>query len=443
MKEARSPNLPGRTECAAYALPALPLAALALPLYVIVPTFYSDVVGLPLAAVGVVLLAIRVFDAFADPLFGWLADRFSSRLGRRRGFFLLSLPLTAASAFMLFWPPGDAGLGYLGFWGALVSVGYTWTVLPYTAWGAELSDDYKRRSVIAAWRESATLVGTLLAIGLPFAIGLQTHDGVNGLAVVAVLVAVCLPLAGMVAALAVPEPIDRSTRNLRFSESLGFIGRNDAFLRLIVAFLLNGLANAIPATLFLYFVSDRLGSPELRGPFLFLYFLSAIAGVPLATLSARRLGKHRAWCLAMVLACLVFSLAGFLDHGDLYAFGAICIVTGILLGFDLVLPPAIQADVIDNDTAASGAQRSGFYFGAWSLATKLSLAGAVGMVFPLLSMVGFEPGDAANGTSALGALAILYAWLPILPKAVAIGLMWNFPIGEVEQQELRRRIADG
>ncbi len=118
-----------------YALPAFPLAALALPLFVIVPTFYSEVMGLPVAAVGGALFAIRLLDAASDPIFGWLADRWNGVGGRRRGFFLASIPLTAVAAFMLFWPPQTIGLGYLLIWGGLLSLGFTWSSLPYTAWG--------------------------------------------------------------------------------------------------------------------------------------------------------------------------------------------------------------------------------------------------------------------------------------------------------------------
>ena len=96
-----------------YALPAVPLAAIALPLYIIVPSFYAASFAIPLEAIGAVLLAIRLIDAVTDPVFGWLADRVSLPIGRRRGFFLASLPLTALSAFMLFWPPTDAGLLHL------------------------------------------------------------------------------------------------------------------------------------------------------------------------------------------------------------------------------------------------------------------------------------------------------------------------------------------
>lgn len=428
---------------AAYALPAIPLAALALPLYIIVPTFYADSFGLSLAAIGTVLLLIRLFDAVTDPLFGWLADRFNSRLGRRRGFFALSLPVTAIAAFMLFWPPDNAGIGYLALWGAAISVGYTWSVLPYTAWGAELATDYSGRARVAGWREGATLVGTLVAIALPFAIGLERGEGLDGMAAMALATLLLVPICGTAAIAFVPEPRNATKRRLRLGEGLRFIVRNRPFVRLVAAFLLNGAANAVPATLFLYFVSDRLGAEAQRGPLLFLYFLCGVAGVPLAIYAASRFGKHRAWCCAMIGACAIFLCAGFLGQGDIVPFAIICALTGLLLGFDLSLPAAIQADVIDYDTAGSGEQRSGTYFAVWSLATKLALALAVGIVFPVLALAGFEAGRTdPQPDGALFALSALYAWLPILPKLAAVALMWNFPLGEHEQKELRRRIDD-
>jgi len=257
------------------------------------------------------------------------------------------------------------GYRILALWGALLSVGYTSTLLPYTAWGAELSTDYRGRSVVSAFREGATLIGTVVAVVLPFAVGLDDTGGFHGLAAVAVLTIVLLPAAGLLAVKTVPEPVNRSTIRLTFANSLGFVAGNRPFVRLVVAFLLNGFANAIPATLFLYFVSERLGASELRGPLLFLYFLCGIVGVPLAVWVASKAGKHRTWCGAMTVACVFFAFAGLLGSGDIVPFALICGATGVLLGFDLALPPAIQADVIDYDTARSGEQRSGLYFAAW------------------------------------------------------------------------------
>ena len=425
----------------AYGLPAMPVAALTLPLYVVVPTFYSETVGLPLAMVGAILVAVRLFDAVNDPLFGWLGDRMGNGFGRRRTMVALALPVTAFAAWKLFAPPPDATGAYLGLWMAILTAALSAMLLSWSAWGAELAGGYRERSRITGWRESFTVIGTLAAIAIPFAMSEGDDIGREGMAALGLAVAGSLMVFGALSLLAVPEPVDHSVTRLALRQSLAAMAANKPFLRLIIAYFVNGLANGIPATLFLYFVSARLGAPDMRGPLLFLYFFCGLAGVPAATWLAGRIGKHRAWSFAMILACAVFAFAPLIGTGDIVAFGAVCIVTCFVLGFDLALPPSIQADVIDADTAASGAQRSGIYFAAWSLATKLSLAAGAGIAFPLLSLSGFDPAaGAANSSSSLFVLAALYAWAPVGLKLLAVALMWSFPLDEAGQAEARQRI---
>lgn len=424
----------------AYALPAIPIAALGLPLYSLVPTYYTETLGLPIASAGWALLIVRLFDAITDPLVGYAADRIRPAFGRRRLLFLLSLPVASFSALMLYWPPAGAGVAWLALWGMMTSLGFTLAAVPYSAWGAELVADYHGRTRLTALREGMTLLGTLLAIVLPFAIGFE-QTGFSGLAALGVSVCVLILAFGVFAVWRVPEPTDATRHILPLKEALACLARNRPFVRLIAAFFLNGLANGIPATLFLYFVSARLELPDMRGPLLFLYFLTAIAGVPIAARISGRIGKHRAWSIAMIIACGVFSIAPLLSPGALVPFALICMVTGLLLGFDLSLPPSIQADVIDADTALSGEQRSGFYFAAWGLATKLSLAAGVGLIFPLLGFFGFDPAIGAdNDGDALFALAAAYAWIPVALKLLAVGLMWNFPLDEAAHNALRAGI---
>src|SRR3954452_11319629 len=93
-----------------YALPAIPIAAMTLPLYIIVPTFYSETLGLSLGAVGAALLVVRIMDAVSDPLIGWASDRWRPAFGRRRSFFLMALPVASMACVMLFWPPEKPGV---------------------------------------------------------------------------------------------------------------------------------------------------------------------------------------------------------------------------------------------------------------------------------------------------------------------------------------------
>lgn len=433
-----SPALPLRT-LALYGLPALPLAALTLPLYLVVPTFWAEAMGLQLASIGAILLAIRLFDAVNDPLIGWAADRWPARNRRKAWLAAGAIPAVVA-CWALFWPPPGAGAAWLAASAAALSIGYTALVLPLSAWGAELSGNYDERSRIVAWREGFVVAGTLLAISLPFAIGWKDPAGLHGLALVAIMVAVLLPLAALAAIAFVPEPKTPATGgHAGLLSGLEAMQGNQHFVRLVGAFFVNSLANALPATLFLLYAGRLLGADAARGPLLMLYFACAVAGMPLWNWLAKRWGKNRAWSLAMLASCALFLPAAFLGEGDVAAFAAICVLTGLCLGADLVLPSSMQADVIETDRLATGQSRAAFFFSAWSLATKGALALAVGIAFPLLDWAGFSA--AGDGREGMWALAALYAAAPVALKLVAIAMMWSFPLDAAELDRLRREAA--
>ena len=130
---------------AAYALPAFPLAALGLPIGVFIPPLYAEHTALALGLVGTLLFVSRIGDVFTDPTFGLIADRMRPRLGRRRFWMLLSVPVLMYSVWKLFHPPADAGALYLVVWLSLVYIGYTMAFLSHLAWGAELSGLYDYR----------------------------------------------------------------------------------------------------------------------------------------------------------------------------------------------------------------------------------------------------------------------------------------------------------
>jgi Na+/melibiose symporter-like transporter len=142
----------------------------------------------------------------------------------------------------------------------------------------------------------------------------------------------------------------------------------------------------------------------------------------------------------MLWASAAFVWVPLLGPADLWAFALICALSGIALGADLALPASLQADVVDLDWLASGRRRTGLFFAFWSMTTKLSLALAVGIAFPLLSLAGFEAGG-ANSDRALATLAALYGLLPVAIKLAATALVWNFPITEATLAEVRARLA--
>lgn len=434
-------SAPSWRTLAAYGAPGLPLAALTLPVYVLLPAFYLSHTSLGQAAIGFILLFIRVFDGFTDPVAGYLSDRTPAAWGRRRVWMLAALPLCCLSVWMVFVPPPDAGAVYFAGWMAALTVGWTMMIVPYNAWGAELTADYAARNRVTAVREGLIVAGTLLALILPAVVNGGGGVQAEGLETLALFVIASLIVAVLLCAAFVPDRAPASTAGLSFREGLPFVRANRPFRRLILAFFLNGFANGLPASLFILFVAHVLMRPDMQGPLLILYFLCGVISIPLWVWLAGRYAKHLVWCGAMLWACAFFLLTPFIAHeGGLIGFAIICVLTGFALGADLTLPGSIQADVIDADEAESGVQRAGLYFAFWGVATKLALAAGIGLSFPALDFAGFAPDLARQPDAALWTLIALYSVVPVALKLGAIALMRGFPIDRAMHDALRARI---
>lgn len=427
-----------------YGLPALALAIPTIPVYVQLPSFYATEIGLSLGAVGGALLAARLLDVVTDPLIGVLSDARPTRFGRRKPWIALGALLGGYAMMQLFLPPPGAGPAYLLLWAALLYLGWTLVAIPYAAWGAELSADYHERARITSLREGASLLGVLaagalLAGGPQF--GWSPADTQASVGFAAILIGA--PTLALLLWL-VPETREPAVGPVspKLGALLGGLQRNPPFLRLILAWLLNGLANGLPAALFPLYLRHVLQVGEhLQGMLIFAYFASGIAAIPLWLRLSRRIGKHRSWCAAMLLCCAAFILVPFLAPGEWQLFLVVCLVTGAALGADLALPPALQADVVDYDSWKFGRPRAGLLFALWSMASKLALAAAVGIAFPALDLLGFDATAAENTPRALLSLVVIYALVPVVIKLITVTLVWNHPLTSRRHRAIRHRLA--
>ncbi|OSQ39346.1 MFS transporter [Thalassospira mesophila] len=453
-----------------YALPALAAAIPTIPAYVLLPSLYGDTLGLGLTLTGLVFFAVRVIDMITDPLVGYLSDRSQSRKPWVAG----GAVIAGIGIWFLFNPPLLPSAFYLFGWATVLFVGWTMFQVPYLAWGAELSGDYKQRSRITALREGAGLIGILFAGGLPvlFSVNGPLEQTSLLATVTIVLGAITVPLiivfvpdvlrnvvvqSGRVVACpvssvssAAPAPRDRPVALPAPSQWAG-LWQNRLFVRLLAAWLINGLANGVPAVCFPLFVKYGLGLGQRdQNVLILLYFACAVVAMPVWVIASGRVGKHRVWCGAMVMAIAAFAFVPVLGNGDFVGFAVICALTGAALGADLALPPAIQADVDDWDRYRFGIRRTGLLFALWNMTNKLAMAIAAGVAFPVLGYLGLTKtggvdvaaGDVSDPhAQALFMLLVIYAVIPIVLKMIAVVMMWRFPLGARHQSALRRRLA--
>lgn len=400
----------------AYGLLGLPLAFVALPLYVLLPHHYASAFGMPLATLGAVLLGARLFDAGIDPLLGRWSDRlFARSLRAVWAVGAVSALVLTLGLIGLFYPV-RTGPQTLAAWALgcllITCTAFSQLSIAHQAWGARLGGDELQRGRIAAWREAFGLAGVVLASVLPGLFGLPVMLAVFGAAMTL----------GWLAWTRAPHPPAHDAARAD-SASLWRPWRCAPFRRLLAAFMLSGIASAVPATLVLFFVQDRLRATPTQEPlFLGTYFVCAALSIPLWLKAVALWGLARTWLAGMLLSVAVFVSVVGLGAGDIGAFVIVCALSGAALGTDLALPGALLAGVI----AAQGdsGRHEGAYFGWWNFATKLNLALAAGLALPLLGMLGYSPGT--RGPEALRALTMAYALLPCALKLVAAAVLAHF-----------------
>ena len=395
-----------------YGALGLPLAFVELPLYVLLPNYYASHYGVPLALLGAVLLAARLVDAISDPLIGRWADALFARspgqafrwlaiaaIGLALGFRALFFPPVQGATDLLWWCAGGLAITYLSFSTVMVI---------HQAWGARLAGDEVQRAQIVAWREGLALVGVMVASGLRTLAGLDLGTWAF----------IGLLLAGVVLLAGAPGSGKPRVEGPRASMWLPW--STPAFRRLLAIYLFNGIASAVPATLVLFFIQDRLDVPAQQGLFLGSYFAAAAVAIPIWVKIVARHGLARTWLAAMGLAIVTFGWATRLGSGDVAGFTIVCLTSGIALGADLTLPSAMLTGVIQR--AGHSQHAEGSYTGWWSFATKLNLALAAGLALPALQAFGYAAG--VHDAAALAALSAAYCLLPCGLKLVAAGILY-------------------
>ena len=434
----------------AYGLPALPLASLYFSIYVLIGEFYFKNYGLALSIIGSIFIIIRLFDAFTDPIMGYISDNFPLRFGKRKPWVLIGGILFIFSTWMLFVPIYQSvDVEYFFFWLFISAIGWTIAYAPYYAMGAELSMDYLERSKVTFCRELFTILGIIFA-SLLYSISFDFDNkifksgiGSNiGLFQICIFSSVFFVLSMFLFLLSKSNSKEVSydkNNILNIFEIFISLKKQKLMRKLLFSHFINGLANGLPPALFVFYVNSVLKSPEFTGILLFLYFLGALVGVPLWIFISNKLDKHRVWCYAMVYSCFIFIFVLFLEEYDLIFFAIICILSGLALSADLAIPSSIQADIIDLEYLKTGKRLTGQFFAFWGLVSKAAIAISTGVALILLDIIGFKS-DENNGKNILFAVSFIYAGLPIILKMFSIYLMWNFKLDKKTHSEILEKI---
>jgi GPH family glycoside/pentoside/hexuronide:cation symporter len=417
---------------------------LGVPVFVYLPRFYTDSLGVSLTALGALFLAGRLFDAISDPMVGAWSDRLRSRWGRRKPFIALgSLPLVVA-AFCLYSPPQIQGTEATWWFGAFFFLTFwfaTVVFVPYKALGPELSHDYDERTSIFALRDSFLMGGTLLAAAGPALIewwmGLD-HDGPDQRTLYLTYVGAVVPITLLTTwwcARQVKEDKPRPRARIGIWEAVKQALQNRPFYILLAAYTIVALGSNLPPVLLEYFATYVLGRPELVPYVLGGYFLAGMLAMPLWVKLSRRWSKKAAWVCAMLATIVPFAPVYLLDPEQITLFmvATCCAGTG---GVAMIaLPASIQADVIDYDELRTGQRREGLFISLWSIAEKSAYALGVGLALPILDAFGYVPNQ-PQSQEVVQVLRVLYVLVPCVCFLVGIVVGLAYPLSRRRHAEV-------
>lgn len=400
--------------------------------------YFTDVVGLAPAFLGVLFMVARIWDAANDPMAGWLIDNTRTRIGKFRPWILAGTLSNTVVLVVLFSNPGVRGAGQYVFYSVVYILwGMTYTLEDISYWSMipALADDEGERNTISVIPRVFAAAGNIAvgSLGLavvsafgkvaPGALPTQAQQS-RGFFWLAVLIGAVFVVTNVITVLFVKEKVVvRNEATFRFRDIFTTISRNDQLVVIVAAMTLYTLAINLTASLGLYWFKYDVGDEGMYGTF----YLTAGAQV-LAMLVfppfAKVMSRRRVFILSTLLPIL--------GYVALYVVGktlgnniAMMAVAGVVLffgfGFSLVLTSVMLADAVDYGEWKLGVRSESIVFSMQTFMVKFAMAVA-GLVTGVgLAAFGFVA-NAEQSASSLTGIRVLMFGVPIVLLLASLGI---------------------
>lgn len=420
--------------------------------------FYTDVMGIHAAVVGVLMMAARFVDAFTDVAMGQIVDRSKpTKDGKFKPWLRRMCGPVAISSFLVF-QSGFANMPYLFkvvwmivtyiLWG---SIFYTSINIPYDSMASAISADAKDRASLSTWRSiGSTLAGLVIGVGTP----LFAYETVNGntilsgnrmtiiAGVFSVMAVICYMLCFKLATERVEVPQNNTKFN--FGDLMKSLVTNRSLIGIIAAAILLLLVMLTMQGMNAYLFPNFYGNVAAQS-------VAALAGslvmlvvcAPLATKLSAKYGKKELAIGSCLFGAVVYLICWVLKPENPYTYVVFYVVANIGVGFFNMVIWAMITDVIDDAEVKNGVREDGTIYSVYSFARKIGQALSSGMIGALLSVIGYSAATAFNPEVVNGIFNITCIIPAIGFVGIALVLMFLYPLSknrvEANVLELKKR----
>ncbi len=393
--------------------------------------YFTDVIGLAPAFLGVLFMVARIWDAANDPMAGWLIDNTKTRIGKFRPWILAGTITNSIVLVMLFRNPDIKGVGQYIFFSAMFllwDITYTLEDISYWSMIPALADDEKERNTISVIPRIFAAIGNV-AVGsfglamvrmlgktVPGSLPSQAEQA-TGFFWLAVGIACVFLVTNVITVIFVKEKIVvPQAKKFKFKEIFTTIAGNDQLVVIIAAITLYTMAINLTASLGIYWFKYDVGNEALYGTF----YLAAGGAQVLAMLFfpyfAKRFSRRKVFILSALLPIFGYAalyLVGRLAGGNMVLMAAAGFFLFFGFGFSLVLTSVMLADAVDYGEYKLGFRSESIVFSMQTFMVKLAMA-VSGLVTGLgLAAFGFVANTRQTPAALLGIRLLMFV-LPIV-----------------------------
>ncbi|MDD5398169.1 MAG: glycoside-pentoside-hexuronide (GPH):cation symporter [Dehalococcoidia bacterium] len=415
--------------------------------------YLTDTVGLAAALAGIALIVGRIWDAFYDPVIGYISDRTVTRMGRRRPFMLGGvIPLFIAMIVMFTNPALIAGAGisqttlfiYAIVVYMILCTAYSTVNIPYSSLAPELTADYNERTSLNGYRFAFAAVGTLLGAGLALPIVAIAPDKNLGFVLMGLIFAGVMLASALITIFTVKEPTElKPAKTMGFLQTYAQVFKNGPYIVLLLAYILNLMAITIASATVIYYFKYILDAESSTTWAMLTLIGTAILFIPVSVVLSKKLGKKLVYGAGLVLMAVMLLILFFCGQTQGVTFTLITMFfMGIGFGFTYAIPYAMVADAIEYDYMRSGERREGAFFGFWTWGFKMGQALAVFLMGIMLEALGYVANVQPQPETAQLGIRLFMGPIPAIIFIIAAVILFFYPITEKRYQEILKNIAE-
>ncbi len=415
-------------------------------MFLIITFFYTDIFGLKPKDMALLFLLVRFIDAIADPLMGLITDKFTTKWGRYRPYFLfLSVPF-GLSVFLTFTTPefdytGKLIYAYVTY--IFVNLMFTSVTIPYISLIGVLTSDSKERLTANGYRLFfAKIAAFLVSIVVPIlAENLGKNDLARGYQLAMGIMALLGTLLFLFCFFTTKERVEHEVDKKPVSEQLKLLFQNGQWTLLFGVCFFGTVGYVIRGSVAIFYAKYFLGGDaSVQSTFMATGVTAAILAMPVSTYITKHYCKIKLFKWTQ-LAVGAISLVMFfvVKPGDM----ALAYVIYFILSFvvDLHAPVFWSAisEAVDYGHAETGKRVSGLSFGGISFAQKAGMGVAGAAVGYLLDFFEYNPDGVQNETALVG-LALMLTIIPGVFHVIMGGLMFRYKITDDYYETIKKKL---